>query len=142
MGYNTDFRGELKFTEELKASQLAFLKNVLGADVREHPEWKDEHGLTYVDLQFLDDFSGIQWDGGEKTYDMDKLIELIIRVMREQWPEFGLKGKLLAQGEDIEDRYEIHVDVNKVETKDVLIDGAIIECPHCGQKFEYTAPSV
>jgi len=39
MGYNTDFKGELKFIPELKASQLAYIQGILGEDCRDHPEW-------------------------------------------------------------------------------------------------------
>jgi hypothetical protein len=138
MGYNTDFRGELKFTPELTARQLAYINRILGEDCRDHPEWTlASPDLTYIELELLEDFSGIQWTGTENTYNMDKCVETVIGLMQENWPEFGLKGKLLAQGEDIEDRYEIHVNGDNVVTKNVMVDGAIIECPHCGQEFEY-----
>lgn len=63
MGYTTNFKGELKFTKELKASELAKLSSMLGEDCREHPEWDYEGPLYYIDLELLEDFSGIKWDG-------------------------------------------------------------------------------
>ena len=50
MGYTTNFKGELKFTKELKASELAKLSSMLGEDCREHPEWDYEGPLYYIDL--------------------------------------------------------------------------------------------
>ncbi len=136
MGYNTNFKGELKFTEELKAKQLAYIHSILGEDSRDHPEWLPANeGLLYMDLELTPDFSGIQWSGAEKTYNMSKMIELVIALMKKKWPEFGLKGTLLAQGEDIEDRYEIQVGKNGVIVCNITTDGALIECPHCGGKF-------
>lgn len=43
MGYSTDFTGQLSFTSEVTASQLAMLKKILGEDVRDHEWW---HALT------------------------------------------------------------------------------------------------
>lgn len=142
MGYSTDFTGELKFSEELKAGQLAFLNTILGEDCRDHPEWDVEKDLYGIDLDLLEDFSGLVWNGAEKTYDMDKLIETVIKVMRTRWPKFSMDGKLLAQGEDIDDRYEIHVNGERVEIKNVVIEGTKITCPHCEEQFVYNPSSV
>lgn len=40
MGYSTEFKGELKFTTELTASQLAEVKKFLSEDCRSHSEWE------------------------------------------------------------------------------------------------------
>ena len=138
MGYNTDFLGTLDFIEELTASQIVKLRSILGEDCREHPEWKDEKGMTYIDLKLTDDFSGIEWDNSEKSYDMPHKVKLVVRLMRETWPEFkGVKGKILAQGEDIEDRWELIADGGSVVEREVPIDGIVVECPHCGEKYVY-----
>jgi hypothetical protein len=52
MGYSTSFSGELLFTKELKASELAELNKFLGEDCRDHPEWGIS-GLTYIDFPFF-----------------------------------------------------------------------------------------
>ena len=67
MGYNTKFEGVLKFTRELKSSELAKLIPILGEDCRDHPEW-GAGALYYVDLKIADNFSGLEWDGSEGTY--------------------------------------------------------------------------
>lgn len=59
MGYSTDFKGELKFTRELTGSELATLKGILGEDCRNHPDW-DAKNLYHMDLEMLEDFSGIK----------------------------------------------------------------------------------
>lgn len=107
MGYSTQFAGELKFTAELNAEQRAKLEAMLGQDCREHPEWDDDQGLTYIDLQMNDDGDGLEWDGSEKTYELVEKVNLVIREMRKAMPEFGLTGSMLAQGEDVGDVWEL-----------------------------------
>lgn len=131
MGYHTEFKGELKFTTELTATQLATLKKMLGEDCRDHPEWNAPN-LYYIDLKLLDDFSGLEWDGSEKTYDMPELVNVVISQMRKQWPDFGLSGVLAAQGEDVEDRWELFFgDDGSAQKRALVISGKRIKCPHC-----------
>jgi len=134
MGYHTAFRGELKFTKELLASQIAYLQTILGEDCRDHPEWNTRN-LYCIDLELNVDYSGIGWDESEKTYDMDLLVELVIRLMQERYPDFGLEGKLSASGEEFDDRWELVVENNMVERREVVIEGTVIECPNCESKF-------
>ncbi len=143
MGYNTDFRGTLNFQEELRATHIVKLQSILGEDCRDHPEWKVIDNLTYINLKLTDDYTGLEWDQCEKTYCMEQAIELILRLMQEEWPDFkGLTGEMLAQGEDIEDRYVIMVDGVLVTRRESPPDGSIVECPHCGEKFAYNASSL
>lgn len=136
MGYSTNFKGELKFSRELTASELAKVKSFLGEDVREHPEWKN-NGLYYIDLELTDDFSGVKWDGSEKTYGMDEAVNLIIREMRKEVPDFGFTGTLSAQGERFDDRWQLVINANGLaEKQDIVLTGKIITCPHCEEKFE------
>ena len=137
MGCTTNFKGTLKFKKELTSSQLAYLNNILGEDCREHPEWNTTD-LYHIDLKLSDDFSGMKWKGTEKTYDMDKLVNVVIREMRKQYPEFAVTGKFVAQGEDIDDRWELVIENGFAVKKEISLTGKIIECPHCGKKFEYT----
>jgi hypothetical protein len=136
MGYHTDFQGELKFKNELTETQLTYLQTVLGEDCREHPEW-DCGDLIHIDLELLDDFSGLKWNGGEKTVDMEQIVSFVIRFMKEKFPDFGLTGKLLAQGENLDDRWELYIENGKIDTIYLEIEGEIIECPHCEMAFVY-----
>jgi len=133
MGYNTDFLGELKFTSELSAKALAKVKSFLGEDCRDHPEWQCSG--SYINLEFNDDFTGLKWDGSEKTYEMTNSVNLIIRETKKEFPDFGLKGQLICQGEDVEDRWLLKIENGIAIEKKIEIKGKKIECPHCNEKF-------
>lgn len=135
MGYSTEFKGELRFVAEPTASQLAALKKMFGEDCRDHPEW-EASGLYYVDLELTDDFSGIRWNGAEKTYGLEKIVNVVLAQMRKQWPDFGLAGVLSAQGEDAEDRWALAIGADGLAHKQKLaITGQRITCPHCDGIF-------
>jgi hypothetical protein len=127
--------GELRFTNELKASELAHLKKFLGEDCRDHPEWEAKD-LYYIDLEFTEDFGGLKHSGAEKTYDLDKLVNVVIRRMRIEFPDFGLSGSLEAQGERFDDRWTLYIGEDGLAHKKVRpITGQVIECPNCEHKF-------
>jgi hypothetical protein len=135
MGYTTQFKGKLSFTQELSASQLAAVNEMCGEDCREHPEWEAQ-GLYYIDLKLTDDFLGLEWDGSEKTYDMDKLVNVVITQMRKRWPDFGLTGTLSAQGEDNGDVWALVIGSDGMATRQKLVvTGEKITCPHCEKSF-------
>lgn len=137
MGYNTIFKGELKFKNEITAKALAKLNGMLGEDFRKHPDWGGQ-GLYYVDLLITDDFDGMRWnDGTEKTYDLEKIVTKVIAVMRKDFPDFALSGSLNAQGEDAEDRWDLVMDASGTTARKVKvpIPGTKTECPSCGHKF-------
>ena len=134
MGYTTTFSGELKFKNDLSNKALGKLKSFLGEDCRDHPEW-GRTDLTYIDLELTDDFSGIKWDGSEKTYDLVDKINLLITEMGKEYPEFGLEGELLAQGEDFKDRWMLVMENGEAKHREIKIVGKEVECPHCGEKF-------
>lgn len=139
MGYSTDFSGELKFTTDLTAKQLGKLNSFLGEDCRDHPEWKIQNTetkfLTYINIELTKDFSGIKWDGSEKTNEMVEIVNVIIELMRREYPEFGLTGKLLAQGEDIEDRWWLQIVEGKAIGVPIELTDKKIRCPHCDKVF-------
>ena len=135
MGYDTSFKGELKFTTELKASQIAKVESFMGEDCRRHPEWKGSEELTWINLELLHDYSGIKWDESEKSYDMVAKVNMIIRNMQDFMPEFGLEGKMIAQGEDIEDRWELVMIDNQASARKFPHTGQKITCPHCEEGF-------
>lgn len=134
MGYSTQFKGELKFKSELTATQLAKVKSMCGEDCRDHPEWNAPY--YYIDLELTDDFSGLRWNGAEKTYDLDKLVNVVTAEMRKEWPDFALTGELHAQGDEMEDRWVLKINEDGIaERKDVVVAGERVTCPHCEQKF-------
>ena len=140
MGYNTEFQGVLYFTHPLSKEELSQIESMLGQDIRDHLEWKDKKGLTWINLCLTDDNSGLMWNGDEKSYDMLDKIELIIRVMRKINPKFGLYGSMLAQGEEIDDRYYIYMhkpNVPMMKMAEPTDPETILQCPHCGERFKY-----
>jgi hypothetical protein len=135
MGYSTDFKGVLAFKNEPTAKQLAFIKGMCGEDCREHPEW-NAPDLYYIDLELAEDFSGIQWNGAEKTYDLDKLVNVVITQVRKEWPDFGLEGALQAQGEEVGDVWMLTIGEDGFAHKqEIVLAGQIVECPECEHKF-------
>lgn len=139
MGYSTSFSGELKFTKELKASELAELNKFLGEDCRDHKEWKNTSGigdLSYIDLKLTKDFSGLEWDNGEKSYNMVEKVNLVIENMKIKYPDFGLSGEFLAQGEDIGDVWRLVMEDNVAYERKIDLTGKRkVTCPHCDEEF-------
>lgn len=135
MGYSTEFKGELLFTKELKASELAELNKFFREDCRQHPEWGNTN-LSYIALELNKDFNGIQWDGSEKTYDLVDKVNLVIENMKKKFPEFGLTGELLAQGEDVGDVWRLVMYKNVAYEKKIdLSHKKKVTCPHCDEEF-------
>jgi hypothetical protein len=144
MGYNTQFKGELKFDCEMTAPMLAKLNQYFGENTNDHPELcLSRHDGGYIDLKMAKDLSGIQWDDGtEKTYNLEKIVDALIQMMRQEFPSFSLKGALLAQGEDIEDRWELFIDEDgHARKRDVATPGVKLYCPRCHHAFMYDAES-
>lgn len=140
MGYTTQFVGTLGFASEPTAAQLARLNEIFKEDCRDHPEW-NAPGLYYVDLELTHDFTGVRHDGSEKTYDLDKIVNLVTRLMRERWPDFKFTGSLSAQGEELDDRWQLLIDeLGHAMRREVKIEGSICNCPNCGHKFVIEAP--
>lgn len=120
MGYTTKFKGELRFKKQLTVQQLAALSNILGEDSRDHPEW-NERNFIDIDLELTKDYTALQWNGAEKSYNMQGQINLIIRLMQQDDNDFGLEGALLAQGEEIGDVYKIAIENNIAVVHEIKI---------------------
>ena len=145
MGYSTDFRGKLKFRNELSASHIAYLLTFLGADRRDigyDDPWDYIDGKYgkywyHIDLEFTEDFSGLKWNDCEKTYELENIINFLTYKMDEKFPDFDfeLEGQLQAQGEDMEDRWTLFMKNGKAIKLQRPKKGKKIECPHCEEEF-------
>jgi hypothetical protein len=122
MGYTTNFTGLLKFKKELKASQISLLKHIL----------EDENEI--VDLEINKYFTGIKWNGMEKTYEMDKMVNTVIRKMTKKYKDFKLVGELIAQGEEYEDKWKLVMINNVANIVKIQIISKTIQCPHCDEE--------
>lgn len=136
MGYHTEFRGALRFTNKLTVSQLAAIRQILGEDCRHHSEWNASL-LTRIDLILLNGNGGITWDGSECTTDMPEKVNVVIREMQKRFPEFGLSGVITAQGSDVGDIWELYIgDDGFAKKRELIITREIIPCPHCGEAID------
>ncbi len=135
MGYSTDFAGVLTFKNELTPEQEKKLSTFLGADCRDHPEWdrlnENEKYLSWIELEFDENGDGLIWDGAEKTYDMVEKINLILREMRKDFPDFELEGGFDAFGEIGGDIWRIGFKDGWAVYKDITLTNKTINCPHC-----------
>ncbi len=136
MGYSTDYDGVLKFKKELTSRALGKLNTILGEDCRDHPEW-DCGGLTYIDLELTKDFSGIQWNGSEKSYEMVEKVNFVIELMRKDFPDFALEGQFHCNGEDSSDVWELIMEDNGITAfeKEMVFTSPQVRCPHCDEVF-------
>lgn len=67
-------------------------------------------------------------------------MNVVIREMRKEFPEFGLNGTLIAQGEEFDDRWALVIGEDGFASKQSLsISGEVVKCPHCGAKFALEA---
>jgi len=137
MGYNTKFSGVLTFVDVPTVYQLAKLNTFLGQDCRDHPEWNAGPYASYIDLVVTSDYTGLEWDTAtEKTYGLVDSVNVVIREMRKEWPNFGLSGTLVAQGEDFDDRWALVIGDDGFATKQPLaFSGTAVTCPHCKKNF-------
>jgi hypothetical protein len=132
MGYHIEFIGVLHFTTKLTAPQRAAIQQILGEDCRNHPEWETD--LTRIDFILLVDGTGIYWDGSECTTDMPQKVNIVIREMQKQYPDFGLYGAITAQGSDVGDIWELYIGEDGLARKrELMIIRGNISCPHCGK---------
>ena len=142
MGYSTTFKGSLKFKKELTASQIAELSKLLSKDRREIGFENDSDVYTtkdeywyHIDLELLEDFSGLKWNGSEKTYGLEHIINFITKIMKKKYPDFELIGKLSAQGEEVEDRWELVMEKGKAIRQELKVISKKCTCPNCGEKI-------
>jgi hypothetical protein len=143
MGYSTNFEGELKFKNELTIKGLSFLSKFLGQDRRDigfendNDVYVSEDEYWYhIDLELLKDFSGLKWNGAEKTYGLPEMINFITKQMKDNgFSNFELTGELNAQGEDIGDVWKVVLKDGKASKKEMILEGKRVTCPHCEEDF-------
>lgn len=112
-----EVEGELKFTTELRAGQLAYLKTFCTDD-----------GLC---LELNDTFSGLQWDGSECESLADE-INQVTAYMRNSLPEFGLTGRLRIQDGTV---WLVEIGDEGIAYRKDIEEGTFITCPHCHQSI-------
>jgi Txe/YoeB family toxin of Txe-Axe toxin-antitoxin module len=119
MGYESSYSGVLKFKNKPTEQELQKLETFMGEDCREHLEWNAKD-LTWIDLQIDSEGDGICWNGSEKSYDMVEKVNMIIKEMKKEFPNFELKGEFEVQGEDIDDKWLMQIVDNVAYKFDVI----------------------
>ena len=112
MGYSTDFEGELKFHRELTVTETALLLSAI--------QNNDDHPYE-IDLELTDNRDGLKWNGCEKTYGMVEAVRHVIAAVKPHF-ELFLHGTLIAQGEDVKDRWLLIADGNNVYQQGVKVE--------------------
>lgn len=143
MGYTTEFDGILKFARPITTDALAELTKYLGKDRRDigyagdtiYEGGKYGSYWYHIDYELADDFSGIKWNGAEKAYDMEHIANWLIDKMREKFSDFTLMGFMNAKGDEFDDRWVLTIENNRAVKRILTIQGKIIKCPHCEEKF-------
>lgn len=134
MGYSTRYEGVMKFSRDLTGPELAKLSEALGEDRREH-EWPDPENGAYwnhVDLELTADFGGLQWNDAEKTGQLEQILRYLDRHFLPS--DVSFTGQMLAQGEDITDRYRIVAEEGLISVHGEEV--GTTECPECGHRWE------
>lgn len=144
MGYSTNFTGALKFKNELSAKHIAYMKKFLGEDRREIGYEDDKKAYAtggsywyHLDIELTEELDGLQWNGSEKTYDMPHLINFVLTRMIEKFPDFdfSMTGKIAAQGQEVDDRWEVVFEKEKAIKRDVKVKGTFVRCTECEAKI-------
>ena len=140
MGYTTEFKGVLKIQPELTASQIVFIEQFLREDIRWHPDWNknewSEKLMYSIDLELTPEYDGLVWTGIEKSYEMCAQVNYVITQMKTVCPEFRVSGKFAAQGERLEDRWELVIGEDGFATEVKLTPkGKKFTCPECDHDF-------
>jgi hypothetical protein len=77
MGYSTYFDGELRFTYEATASQLAALQKICSATLKDRAQGQIQP-LYHLDLKVSKALTGLVWSGAEKTYELDRQVNSVL----------------------------------------------------------------
>lgn len=111
MGYNTDFKGQIQIEPPLNEHEWAYWTKFAEDDHRE------DKSLPSAYCQWIPNIAGdaIIWDGNEKFYESDKWMKHIVSQLKETGHKCN--GTIIAQGEDIDDRWKLIVNDNNVTTQ-------------------------
>lgn len=116
MGYSTEFTGCIKVRPSMSPDLVrqinTFCEERHGEDTVPH----EGMPTFWCDFRAAEDGSHIGWSGSEKSYHMAEWAKILIdRFIAPA----GLMahGRMLAQGEDIHDRWELVVEANHVRTE-------------------------
>lgn len=114
MGYQTDFRGELEFSEKLDSEQKAqiheFSEQRHGGNMNHFP------GMPgfWCNWDANEEGTALSWNGAEKFYDYVEWLQYLIDNFFNPWG-IKLNGEIDWRGEEWDDQGTIKVTDSKVE---------------------------
>lgn len=121
MWYSTNYNWKVEIIPELNISWLKILKSILIMD-------DDEINWN---IELSDEYDYLYWKWNEKSNELEKSLNRIIREMKQRWFEFDLDWEFKFQWEEMDDRWFIR----KIDWKFQRIEMSIQEweckCPEC-----------
>lgn len=126
MGYSTYFEGVIKITPEPTAKIISFIQAMVD---------DGEANAGHMDFEWTKDFTGLQHNGDEKSYRQEEVMQEVIDIVVEEFPDVKFNGVLKAKGEDYDDRWLLKVVDNVVEREEQVLTGTRVTCPHCEEEF-------
>jgi hypothetical protein len=106
MGYTTTFEGKMTLAPALTAAQTQEIEDF--CEARHGGNLDVYNGYPTFWCNWQTNGKKLYWSGAEKSYDMEKWLQILIDRFFKPW---GVKvtGKMLAQGENPNDRWTMEV---------------------------------
>jgi hypothetical protein len=127
------YSGILKMSEKVTKPQVVFLSDLLGEDWQEYPERHVPDNVHLIPLYFNEDCSGLVYASykapPDEDVDMVKIVNALIEEMQMNYPDFGIKGSLVARSHHGLACWELFIGEDGFAHKR---DIKTLECPHCG----------
>ena len=108
MGYETQFRGKIFFDREIDWQT--------GSEIESFRNTRHNYGShrsPWSHIKISQDGKSMEWDGGEKTYDLEFYVTVIINKFLVP-NGYTCNGQIDAQGQGMFDFWAIEVEKNKV----------------------------
>lgn len=107
MGYDTDYKGCILF-EPATPEIVKFIYEIVErTDLHEDPDyphdWHLDHMFSSLDLELDDNEDGLWWQSGERSYDLDDQINVLVHMVRKKFPDFRISGGSMEMLEECED---------------------------------------
>lgn len=122
MWYNTKYFGEVIFSPQPTARQLAVIKDAI----------ENAHEESSYALDLSKDFSSIEWAWNEKTYDFEEALNAVQKYIKDKWLDIDFVWEFEYQWEESDDRWY----VRKIDWLFVRMEADEYKCPHCWHIFK------
>ena len=140
-----NFEGTIYFKKGITMEQMRYMDKILGTDIRNNSELENliDKSMEYtpfyhIDLQFNEDFSGLEWSGGEGTRGLAETLNLITDYMKYLGHpiQYDSVSKIYATYHDYGERAVIKIVNNRAVEISLPDIEDEITCPNCDHKFK------